>query len=103
MLNQEVADQILMEYNQSREEYNRLCAKLARTLSVELDNDNETYQMSKEALKKKIRDLKKRIRNCHFYIEKKKLNDELDKVQKSLKKLKQRDKYIISADINAEE
>ena len=103
VLNQEVADQILMEYNQSREEYNRMCAKPARTLSVELDNDNETYQMSKEALKKKIRDLKKRIRNCHFYIEKKKLNDELDKVQKSLKKLKQRDKYIISVDINAEE
>lgn len=103
VLNQEVADQILMEYNQSREEYNRMCAKPARTLSVELDNDNETYQISKEALKKKIRDLKKRIRNCHFYIEKKKLNDELDKVQKSLKKLKQRDKYIISADINAEE
>lgn len=103
LLNQEVADQILMEYNQSREEYNRLCAEPARTLSVELDNDNETDQMSKEVLKKKIRDLKKRIRNCHFYIEKKKLNDELDKVQKSLKKLKQRNKYIISADINAEE
>ena len=92
-----------MEYNQSREEYNRLCAEPARTLPVELDNDNETDQMSKEVLKKKIRDLKKRIRNCHFYIEKKKLNDKLDKVQKSLKKLKQRDKYIISADINAEE
>lgn len=103
LLNQEVADQMLREWNQLREEYNRLCAEQARTFSVELDNGNETDQMSKEALKKKIRDLKKRIRNCHFYIEKKKLNDELNKVQKSLKKLKQRDKYIISADINAEE
>lgn len=102
-LNQEVSDQILIERNQLSEEYNRLCAEPARTLPVELDNDNETDQMSKEALKKKIRDLKKRIRNCHFYIEKKKLNDELDKVQKSLKKLKQRNKYIISADINVEE
>lgn len=103
--NQEVADQILRDYDHLREEeeYNRLCSEPARTLSVELDDGNETDQMSKEALKKKIRDLKKRIRNCHFYIEKKKLNDELDKVQKSLKKLKQRDKYIISADINAEE
>ena len=102
-LNQEVTDQILRECNPLSEEYNRLCAEPARTLPVELDNDNEIDQMSKEALKKKIRDLKKRIRNCHFYIEKKKLNDELNKVQKFLKKLKQRNKYIISVDINAEE
>lgn len=103
VLNQEVADQILMEYNQLREEYNRLCAEPARTFSVELDNSNETDQMSERALKKKICDLRNRIRNCNYYLEKKRLNNELKAAQKSLKKIKKRNKYIISADINAEE
>lgn len=103
LLNQEVADQMLREWNQLREEYNRLCAEPARTFSVELDNSNETDQMSERALKKKICDLKNRIRNCNYYLEKKRLNNELKDAQKSLKKIKKRNKYIISADINAEE
>lgn len=103
LLNQEVADQMLREWNQLREEYNRLCAEPARTFSVELDNSNETDQMSERALKKKICDLKNRIRNCNYYLEKKRLNNELKADQKSLKKIKKRNKYIISADINAEE
>lgn len=106
LLNQEVADQMLREYDQLREEYNRLCAEPARTLSVELDDGNEVNvpdQMTKEALKKKIRDLKKQIRNSRNYLKKKQLNEELEAARKSLKKLKQRNKYIVSADINAEE
>lgn len=103
LLNQEVADQMLREWNQLREEYNRLCEEPARILSVELDNSNETDQMSERALKKKICDLKNRIRNCNYYLEKKRLNNELKAAQKSLKKNKKRNKYIISADINAEE
>ena len=89
---QEARERVLRDYDRMREEYNRLRAEPARTLSVELDNGNETDQMSKEALKKKIRDLKKRIRNCHNYLEKKRLNDELEDARKSLKKLKCRNR-----------
>ncbi len=59
--------------------------------------------MSKETLKKEIRDLKKQIRNSRNYLEKKKLNDKLEAARKLLKKLKRRNKYIISADVNAED
>ena len=104
--NQEVTERVLRDYDHLREEYNRLCSEPARTLSVELDDgneDNKHNQITKETLKKEIRDLKKQIRNSRNYLENKKLNDKLEAARKLLKKLKQRNKYIISADVNAEE
>ena len=101
--NQEVTERVLRDYDHLREEYNRLRSEPARTLSVELDDGNEDNQITKETLKKEIRDLKKQIRNSRNYLEKKKLNDKLEAARKLLKKLKQRNKYIISADVNAEE
>ena len=40
--NQEVTERVLRDYDHLREEYNRLCSEPARTLSVELDDGNET-------------------------------------------------------------
>ncbi len=58
--------------------------------SVELAERTYEVNMTEDGIEKYIRKLKKQIKNCRNYLEKKKLEKELTEYQKKLKKLKKR-------------
>ena len=60
------------------------------SMSVELAEQTHEVNLTEEDIKKYIQKLKKQIKNCRNYLEKKKLEKELTEYQKKLKKFKKR-------------
>ena len=60
------------------------------SMSVELAEQTHEVNLTEEDIKKYIQKLKKQIKNCRNYLEKKKLEKELTEYQKKLKEFKKR-------------